>query len=128
MRTEKDVEAYLLRLNRRFRTVDGQPGTFLVEAAADQPPVAMRVAPPLVVVRVLIGDVKDAADQAALFKQLLELNAKQLVHASYGLDEGRIVLSSALELENLDFNELQATLDEIDVALAQRLIGLKKGS
>jgi len=128
MRTEKDVEAYLLRLNRRFRTVDGQPGTFLVEAAADQPPVAMRVAPPLVVVRVLIGDVKDATDQGALFKQLLELNAKQLVHASYGLDEGHIVLSSALELENLDFNELQATLDEIDVALAQRLTGLKKGS
>ena len=128
MRTEKDVEAYLLRLNRRYRTVDGQPGTFLVEASADKPPVAMRVAPPLVVVRVLIGDVKDAADQPALLKQLLELNAKQLVHASYGLDEGHIVLSSALELENLDFNELQATLDEIDVALAQRLTGLKKGS
>jgi len=31
------------------------------------------------------------------------------------------VLSSALELENLDFNEIQATLDEIDVALAQQL-------
>jgi hypothetical protein len=124
MRTEKDVEAYLLRLNRRYRTVDGQPGTFLVEAAADKPPVAMRVAPPLVVVRVLVGDVKDAADQAALFRQLMELNARQLVHASYGLDEGHIVLSSALELENLDFNELQATLDEIDVALSQQLTGL----
>ena len=43
------------------------------------------------------------------------------MHASYGLDDGRIVLSSALELENLDFNELQATLDEIDIALAQQL-------
>lgn len=128
MRTEKDVEAYLLRLNRRFRTVEGQPGTFLVEAAADKPPVAMRVAPPLVVVRVQIGDAKDASDPPALFRQLLELNAKQLVHASYGLDDGHIVLSSALELENLDFNELQATLDEIDVALAQRLTGLKKGN
>ena len=30
-------------------------------------------------------------------------------------------VSSALELENLDFNELQATLDEIDVALAQHI-------
>ncbi len=88
----------------------------------------MRVAPPLVVVRVFIGDVKDSTDQPALYKQLLELNAKQLVHASYGLDDGHIVLSSALELENLDFNELQATLDEIDVALAQRLAGLNKGS
>ena len=40
---------------------------------------------------------------------------------SYGLDDEHVVLSSALELENLDFNELQAALDEIDVALAQHV-------
>ena len=57
-------------------------------------------------------------------RKLLELNARQLVHATYGLDDGHVVLSSALELENLDFNELQATLDEIDMALAQQLPGL----
>ena len=63
----------------------------------------------------------DGPGEATLFRQLLELNARQLVHASYGLDDKHVVLSSALELENLDFNELQATLDEIDVALAQQL-------
>ncbi len=121
MRSEKDVEAYLLRLNRRWRNVEGQPGTFLVESSSDAPPVAVRVDPPLVVVRVHVGDAKDAPDPAALYRQLLELNAKQLVHASYGLDDGRVVLSSALELENLDFNELEATLDEFDLALAQHV-------
>jgi len=70
-------------------------------------------------------DLKNASDPAGLFKQLLELNAKQLLHTSYGLDDGNIVLSSALELENLDFNELQATLDEIDMALATQLPGLR---
>jgi hypothetical protein len=119
MRTEKDVEAYLLRLNRRYRTVDDRPGTFLVESSGNMPPVAVRVDPPLVVVRVQVGEV-GSHDDATLFRQLLESNARQLLHASYGLDEGRVVLSSALELENLDFNELQATLDEIDMALAQR--------
>jgi hypothetical protein len=119
MRTEKDVEAYLLRLNRRYRTVDDRPGTFLVESSGNMPPVAVRVDPPLVVVRVQVGEV-GARDDATLFRQLLESNARQLLHASYGLDEGRVVLSSALELENLDFNELQATLDEIDMALAQQ--------
>ncbi len=125
MRTEKDVEAYLLRLHRRYRALDGESGTFLVESSGDQPPVAVRVDPPLVVVRTHVGDVKDAPDEAALYKQLLELNAGQLVHASYGLEDGRVVLSSALELENLDFNELQATLDEIDVALATTIPGLR---
>jgi Tir chaperone family protein CesT len=121
MRTEKDVEAYLLRLKRRFRAVDDQPGTFLVATSGEMPPIAVRVDPPLVVVRVHIGDVKAGAAHAPLFRRLLELNARQLVHASYGIDDGRVVLSSALELENLDFNELQATLDEIDVALAQQV-------
>jgi hypothetical protein len=56
-----------------------------------------------------------------LLVRLLELNARQLVHASYGLEDGRVVLSAAHELENLDFNELQATLDEIDLVLAQHV-------
>jgi hypothetical protein len=121
MRTEKDVDAYLLRLNRRYRSVDGQPGTFLIETSGGMPPIAVRVDPPLVVVRVHIGDIEKGAGPPKLLRRLLELNARQLVHASYGIDDDRVVLSSALELENLDFNELQATMDEIDVVLAQQL-------
>jgi hypothetical protein len=124
MRTEKDVEAYLLRLNRRYRTVDAGAPTFLVESGAGLPPVAIRVDPPLIVVRVHVGDVESGSAPVELFRSLLESNARQLVHSSYGLDDGRVVLSSALELENLDFNELQATLDEIDVLLAQPPDGL----
>jgi hypothetical protein len=128
MRTEKDVEAYLLRSNRRFRTVDGgaERGgarTFLVDSGDRSPPVAVLVDPPLVVLRVHVGDLTDTSSktETALFRLLLELNARQLVHANYGLEDKHVVLSSALELENLDFNEIQATLDEIDVALAQQL-------
>ena len=124
MRTEKDVEAYLLRLNRPYRSVEERPGTFLVETSGGMPPIAVRVDPPLVVVRVHIGDIESGTSPSALYRRLLELNVRQLVHASYGIDDGRVVLSSALELENLDFNELQATLDEIDMALAQQLPGL----
>jgi hypothetical protein len=120
MRTDKDVEAYLLRLKRRFQSVAAGAATFLVETGGG-PAIAIRVDPPLVVVRVHIGDVEKGATPVELFRALLELNARQLVHSSYGLDDGRVVLSSALELENLDFNELQATLDEIDVVLAQQL-------
>ena len=123
MRSDKDVEAYLLRYGRRYRSVEGQPGTFLVEADPGMPPIAVRVDPPLVVVRVLVGDLQ-GGEQAPVMRKLLELNARQLVHTSYGLEDDHVVLSSALELENLDYNEIQATLDEIDVALAQRLPGL----
>ncbi len=123
MRTVKDVEAYLGRLSREFQEVDGQRGTFLVHSSGSgvsQTHIAVRVDPPLVIVRVHICDV-GKTDHAELFRRLLELNAHELVHASYGLDDNRVVLSSALELENLDFNEIEATLDEIDIALAQQV-------
>ncbi|CAN5740250.1 hypothetical protein BH09MYX1_BH09MYX1_28470 [soil metagenome] len=120
MRSAKDVEAYLKGLNRKYTPVEDQPGTFLVTTNASMPPVAIRVDPPLVVLRVHIG-VAPQANHAPLFHKLLSLNAKQLVHTSYGIDDNRIVLSAAHELENLDFNEIEATLDEIDLALTQQV-------
>ena len=120
MRTVRDVEAYLGRLNRRFEAVEGQEGMFLVHSSDRMPPIAVRVDPPLVVFRVHIGDAPNA-EHTALFRKLLELNARALVHSSFGLEDNRIVLSSALELENLDFNEVEATLDEFDMTLAQQV-------
>jgi hypothetical protein len=120
MRSVKDVEAYLEKLNRSYKAADGEPGTFLLQTGEQYPPIAVRVDPPLVVVRVHIGDVPKG-DSTELFRKLLQLNAKGLVHSSYGIDDSRIILSSALELENLDYNELEATLDEIDIALAQQI-------
>lgn len=125
MRSVNDVEAYLGKMNRSYAPVDDQPGTFLVHGNSNMPPTALRVDPPLVVLRVHVGDVEgQSGDNAELFRKLLTLNAKALVHTSFGLEESRIVLSSALELENLDYNELQATLDEIDVTLAQQVATL----
>jgi hypothetical protein len=129
MRTVKDVEAYLGRLNRSFKALDTEPGTFLISSGEKYPPVALRVDPPIVLIRVHIGDAiggNSGDETSALFRRLLQLNARGLVHASYGLEDNRIVLSSALELENLDFNELEAALDEIDLALAQQVPELAK--
>jgi hypothetical protein len=122
MRSVNDVEAYLGKMNRRFEPVDDQPGTFLVHGQSNMPPTALRVDPPLVVIRVHVGDYEgDASANGDLFRKLLSLNAKALVHTSFGLEDSRIVLVAALELENLDYNELEATLDEIDVTLAQQV-------
>jgi hypothetical protein len=122
MRTANDVEAYLAKMSRRYSPVEDQPGTFLVHGSANMPPVALRVDPPLVVLRVHVGDVEGGdASNAPLYKKLLTLNARSLVRTSFGLEDDRIVLVSALELENLDYNELEAALDEIDVTLAQQV-------
>lgn len=124
MRTEKDVEAYLTRMNRTFSAVEGETGTYLVHSSASMPPIALRVDPPLVVMRVRISEGRNA--QVALLRRLLELNADSLVHTAYGLEKDHVVLGAALELENLDFNELEAVIDEIDLALAEQVPMLAK--
>ena len=57
----------------------------------------------------------------ALLRELLELTARDLVHGAYGLEGDKVVLTDTLELENLDFNEFEASFDSITLALAQHL-------
>lgn len=121
-RTVEDVENYLLQLDRPFE-VEG--GTFVVTGRSGMTPIAVRVAPPIVAVRAAIGPVpSDASHQLRIFRRLLEYNATDLMHASYGIEDSTIVLSAALALENLDANELEATLADIDLALASHVPAL----
>jgi hypothetical protein len=123
-RTAEDVENYLLSLNRQF---ENDQGTFVVSSGAHAPPVAIGIAGPIVALRVFIGALPtDAAHQAKLYRKLLEYNASDLMHASYGINQNQIVLSAALELENLDQNELEAALSDIDMALARHIGELRQ--
>jgi hypothetical protein len=59
-----------------------------------------------------------------LYRQLLEFNARDLVHGSYGLEGDHVVLTDALELANLDFAEFEASYDSMTLALASHLSAL----
>ena len=125
-RTNEDLEGYLQKLDRRFERLDD--GTYLVAGGPGQPPVAIRLAPPVVVAQVPIGTVPatDSADIAKLFRHLLALNAGELLHAAFGLEGDSIVLGAALEMDNLDVNELEAVLADMDVALDDHVPTLRE--
>ena len=124
-RTVEDVENYLLQLDRRFEN-DG--GTFII-AGPEGTPIALRVLPPIVAVRVRIGTVpEEEGRQVRLFRKLLQYNATDLMHVSYGVDGDQVVLSAALELENLDLNELEALLSDVDLALARHVPSLSEAA
>ena len=117
-RTREDVETYLYQLDRRF---EEQHGTLLVSTGATSPPIAIQVVPPIVVFRVTIGDIPH---RLRLYQRLLEYNASDLMHSSYGVEGSTVVLSGALALDNLDVNELEATLSDMDLALLRHVPGL----
>jgi hypothetical protein len=125
-KSHEDLEAYLNRLERRFERLED--GTYLVALATNQPPVAMRLAPPVLVMQVTIGEgpAGNAALEAPVFRRLLELNSSDLVHAAYGLDGSNIVLSAALEMDNLDLNELEAVLADLGMALSEHVPALRE--
>jgi hypothetical protein len=49
------------------------------------------------------------------------LNASDLLHGSYGLQDEQIVLTEALELSALDFEEFLASYESMTLALASHL-------
>jgi len=125
IQSNEDLEGYLLRLERRFERADD--GTYLLSMGADRPLVALRVAAPVLVAQVDIGQAPaDDVAGAVLFRKLLVLNATALVHAAYGIEGQKIVLSAALELKNLDLNELEAVLADLDMALANQVPTLRE--
>ena len=132
IQSNEDLEGYLLRLERRFERAED--GTYFISMGADRPLVALRVAAPLLVAQLDIGLAPlDDTTAAPLFRKLLVLNATALVHAAYGIEGSKIVLSAALALQNLDLNELEAVLADLDMALATQVptlreFGTKKAS
>lgn len=126
VRTNEDLEAQLDRLDRRYERLGD--GTYLVSVGPGSPPIAMRLAPPVLVLRVVVGTLvkKGAAEQVRLFRRLLELDATALLHSTFGLEGDSIVLVAALELETLDPNEIEAALADIDMALAMHVPALRE--
>lgn len=122
----EDVEALLRRLDRSFQKVGD---TLLVPLGINQPPAAIRLSAPVLVLQVEIGPTPSAeAAQLALFRKLLELNAQALLHSGYALMGDSVVLLSALELASLSQDEIEAVLADFDLALAEHVAVLRQCS
>jgi hypothetical protein len=115
MRNAEDVESYLIRMEAQYEAV--AEGMWVVKDVG--PDLVISLADSLAVFRVKVLDLEKVPSgrREDLFRRLLELNAQEMLHGAYGLEQGAIVVTDALQLENLDFNEFQATVDDIGLAV-----------
>ncbi len=84
---------------------------------------------PILVLEQMIMDVPQKTD--GFFKRLLQMN-RTLVHGAFVLDEEgkKVLFRDTLQLENLDKNELEASINALSIALAENageLIEFSKG-
>lgn len=122
MRAKDDIENFLDRLDSGSADVrEIESGLWVVRTTAGAE-VVVHFAPPVVILRVTVMTLPvGAKKQAELCRALLGYNARDLVHGAYGLEGDRVVLVDTLELENLDFNEFEASFDSLTLALATHL-------
>jgi hypothetical protein len=122
MITKDDIQSFLDRFEGGSLTVmEIEPNLWLARTI-DNAEVVIHYAPPVVILRVRVMELPASEPRRSeLFRQLLEYNARELVHGSYGLEGDHVVLTDTLELENLDFSEFEASFDSITLALASHL-------
>jgi len=115
MKTIEDIESYLLRADLPYEPV--KPGLWLVQLG-EYGRLAVSIAGPVVAFRVKVLDTPKQGREE-LFRTLLQLNTTEMVHGAFGLEGDAVVIVDALELENLDFNEFQAVLDDMSMAVSK---------
>lgn len=122
MTSREDLEGFFERLaSEGVQWREVEPGLWVLSSGADAPEVAVHFNPPVVVLRVRVLGLDKGNQRSELYRHLLELNATDLLHGSYGIDGDNVVLTDALELESLDFSEFQASYDSMMLALASHL-------
>ena len=123
MVTRDDLESFLIRMDLDFNEVD--EGMYLVESSSEGPPVVVHHSPPLLVVRLKVMDLPEDTDLSELYQTLLVWNATDVVHGAYGIEEGDLIITDTLELETLDFPELQASLESMQMAASSHIDRIK---
>lgn len=124
MVTRDDIESYLDRLGSEGTSyTEVESGLWLVRpGGALDLDVVVHYSPPVVIMRVKVMSCpEDDGRCAGLNRRLLELNAMDLLHGSYGIEGDDVVLTEALELSHLDYEEFLATYESMTLALASHM-------
>ena len=113
------IEGYLMRTEHTYESI--ADNTWMVHDEADHVDnIVIQLTPPLVVFTVRLMDIPaDASKKAALFEHLLRLNASDLISGAYAIDDNGIIITETLQSETLDFEEFQAALDCLTMAITE---------
>jgi hypothetical protein len=115
MKSAEDIESYLLQMGVTYEAA--KPGIWVLQIGG-QGRLAVSIAGPVVAFRLKVMDLP-AQGREELYRALLELNTTEMVHGAFGLEGDAVVIVGALQLENLDYNEFQAVVEDMSMAVGK---------
>lgn len=122
MRTIEDVESFLIRMGLPYEDLGN--GLFVLHDETRPGDIAIKVEDPIVVFRAKVMAVP-ATRREELYRTLLDMNAREMVHGAYGIEDDAIVMTEAMPLDNLDYNEVQAVIDDFSMVMTKHLPRLR---
>ena len=121
---ENKIEQYLIDLMYTYQQVDKNLW-YIEDEEHTLSGVAVMLADPLVIIRVVVMD-DPKKNSLEFYAKLLELNAREMVHGAYALEDGKVILIDTLEYDTMDYSEFRAVLDALSLALTQHYPVLSK--
>jgi hypothetical protein len=117
MDIKQRIESFMLDMNLLYDELD--ESTWKIEDDLSHiDNIVVKLVEPIVLFRVKIMELpKDNKEE--FYRMVLELNANDLVHGAYAIEDDSLVIIDTLQAENLDQNEFQSTIDSIGLALIQ---------
>ena len=113
------VKEYLLELNCNIVFENESDGVFIISKEEDGiTNLVLGCADPLLIMEQFIFEFK--SENSDVFKNLLIKN-RDIVHGAFALDETgtKVIFRDTLQVENLDLNELEGTINSLGLLLSE---------
>ncbi len=113
------VRDYLLELDYDIKTENTTDEVFVIEnESAGVRNLVIACADPILILEQYMFELKSSSEE--ILRSLLIKN-RDIVHGAFALDEGgkKVVFRDTLQLENLDLNELEGSINSLSLLLSE---------
>ena len=113
------IQSYLLDLEYNITHQDAESGVFVIEQEdAGIRNLVLACDAPLLIIEQFLFELKNGS--AEIFKDLLIKN-RDIIHGAFVLDQTgtKVIFRDTLQIENLDANELEGSLNSLSLLLSE---------
>jgi hypothetical protein len=113
------VKNYLLELDLEIRHENKETGILVIHKEQEGfVNLVVCVAAPMVIFEQFIFEIGNASN--GVYKALLQKN-RDIIHGAFALDESgtRVIFRNTLQVENMDINEFESTLNSLSLLLSE---------